>query len=137
MVDLHATELYRSIYLRYSGKTLRTSLNNTSFNYTYEITVTCYNDEAPANEEVDITVDVIIDVIFADTSTCTSIPVTTTSNQGVVQNLESDGYFDKPENIAFVSSLGGVTVGLVRAAVIYRSAKRYLCKTTSVDNVVS
>ena len=132
--------LISSIYLCCSGRTLRTSLNNTSFNFTYEITVTCYDDEAPdkiESQEVDTAGDVIIDVIFTDTATCTSSTVTTMSNKPLVQSQESTGYFDKPENIAFVSSLGGATVLLAGIAVIYRPAKRYLCKTASVENVVS
>ena len=130
-----------------SGRTLRTSLNNTNFNFTYEITVTCYDDEVPdlffGSEEVDTAGDVTIDVIFMDTTSCTSSPVTTMSsvttmsNQYVVQQQESTGYFDKPENIAFVYSLGGVTVGLAGGVALYLSAKRYLRRPASVDNVIS
>ena len=134
-------------HLLYIGRTVRTSFNNTSFNMTYGIRLTCFDDKAGSAID-DTTGEAMIKVTFVDagsmdscaettvTTPTTMSTMSTMSNQGVIQQKECVGFFQSPVNIALLAFFGGVFVGIPSGVVIYLAAKRYACKSSAVGNGV-
>lgn len=118
---------------------MQTYLNNTDFNFTYKLLITCVPSDTPeitenskersnvdSNGDETLGRDEMLDVMFIDTGLCTSTVVSvTTSLLRVTEQASLNGYLDDPANVALVSSLGGVTAGAAAGAGLSILAARY------------
>ena len=113
-----------------SGNAVQTSSDNITFNFTYELLVTCFDNDAPSHihgsEEVDTTGEELIYATFVELFPCTSTTFTiTTAFQSITSQAPLSGYFDIPANVALVSTLGGATIGVVTGAGLSILVARY------------
>lgn len=74
----------------------------------------------------------------ADTCTPVVIPNTSTITTTIILSgnpqQKSPEYFDNPDNVIFVSSLGAAVLISTGGMIAYFVGKRRLCKTTRVDH---